>query len=219
MTEISTNWYVQLLHRACRLFWLKGIGTTAFMTLFFIAYFHLLRHPAFAITEMPYTAFDRAIAFQAWALLPYATLWVYVSLPPLFAADLPRLLYYGVVVGLVCVFGLTCFYFWPTATPPFAVDTVAHPSFAFLKTVDTSGNACPSLHVGVAVFSAFWLAVLLREVGAPRYVNVINVAWCVLIVYSTLATKQHVFVDALSGFVLGAVAAWISLHYRPKEQA
>src|SRR5262245_34505807 len=63
-------------------FWLKAIGTTAFMWLFFAGYFHVLRHPTHAAAVMPLTSVDRWIGFAPWALWPYVSLWVYVALPP-----------------------------------------------------------------------------------------------------------------------------------------
>jgi len=77
--------------------------------------------------------------------------------------------------------------------------------------VDAAGNACPSLHVATAVFSAMWINRQLIEVGAPRIVRVFNWAWCIGIAYSTLATKQHVAVDMVAGAILGMFAASLSL--------
>ena len=77
--------------------------------------------------------------------------------------------------------------------------------------MDASGNACPSLHVATAVFSGVWLNRILREINAPRALRAFNWLWCVGIVYSTLATKQHVALDMLAGAVLGLAAALLSL--------
>jgi membrane-associated phospholipid phosphatase len=65
--------------------------------------------------------------------------------------------------------------------------------------------------VATAVFSALWLNRQLFEVGAPRIVRWLNWTWCVGIVYSTLATKQHVAVDMVAGIMLGMLAAGLSL--------
>ena len=37
-----------------------------------------------------------------------------------------------------------------------------------------------------------------------------NMLWCGAIVYSTLATKQHVVLDVVGGLALGAAAGWAS---------
>jgi membrane-associated phospholipid phosphatase len=80
--------------------------------------------------------------------------------------------------------------------------------------MDASGNALPSLHVATAVFSGIWLHHLLRRFGAPPWILILNWAWCTGIVYSAMATRQHVAVDVLAGLVLGVLAAGLSLRLR-----
>src|SRR6185295_3372560 len=133
-------------------FWLKAVGTAAFMWLFFVGYFHLLRHPTQPPIVMPLTVLDRWIGFQSWALWPYVSLWVYAA-----------------------------------------------------------GNACPSLHVAAATFSALWIERLLRDLGVPNASRWLNAAWYLLIVWSTLATKQHVWWDVVAGLILAIVVGWLSL--------
>lgn len=190
---------------------LKVGGTTLFMCAFFTAYIHLLKTPLFSVVQMPLTALDQWIGFFPPAIVAYCSLWVYVSLPPVLLTDRGELVRYGRDVGGVCVAGLLCFLLWPTAVPPADIDWARYPGMGFLKGVDAAGNACPSLHVATAVFSAYWLEAQLKALGAGRRLRWANVAWCVGIVYSTLATKQHVALDVLGGFVLGAGGAWLSL--------
>ncbi|MEO6017367.1 MAG: phosphatase PAP2 family protein [Polaromonas sp.] len=192
-------------------FFLKGIGTTLFISLFFGAYFYLLKHPAYPIVVMPLTWPDQWIGFQPLALPLYLSLWLYVSLPPLFFTARDELLGYGLAIALTCLAGLLIFYFWPTAAPLPDVDWARYPDMLFLKNLDASGNACPSLHVATAVFSGIWLHHLMRRFGAPPWSLLLNALWCVGITYSTLATRQHVAVDVAAGIVLGGAAAGVSL--------
>jgi membrane-associated phospholipid phosphatase len=69
------------------------------------------------------------------------------------------------------------------------------------------GNALPSLHAAFAVFSAIWLDRLLRRVGAPLWPRIANACWGLGILYSTIATRQHVAVDIAAGSALGWLAA------------
>jgi membrane-associated phospholipid phosphatase len=46
----------------------------------------------------------------------------------------------------------------------------------------------------------------------------INGGWCSAIVYSTLATRQHVAVDIAAGLLLGGLAAWLSLRFRVRKK-
>lgn len=192
---------------------LKLIGVTGYTWLFFIAYFHLLRYPAFPVRVMPLTPLDGLIPFQPVALYAYVSLWLYVGLAPGWLLSLRELFLYGLWISGVCLSGLACFYFWPTAVPPVEIDIAAHPGFALLKGVDAGGNACPSMHVAAAMFSAVWIAHLLRQMRAPAWCRLLNAVWFVAIVYSTLAIKQHVVLDAVAGMLLGLVFALPSVYW------
>ena len=186
------------------------------MWIFFAAYFYLLKNPSKPPLLMPLTALDRALDFQPSALLAYASLWLYVSIAPGLLQSRRELLLFGLWVGSLCAVGLACFYLWPTAVPALLapVDLSLHPAFALLQGVDAAGNACPSLHVATAVFAAFWIDHLLRATRAPWGLRAVNTVWVLLIVHSTLATKQHVVLDVLAGAALGLVFAWASLRSR-----
>lgn len=204
----------------CCLFWHKAVGITLFMWAFFAAYFYLLQHPSRAPFLMPLTSIDRALAFQPNALLAYASLWLYVSIPPGLLMSRRELFDFGLWVGGLCAVGLLCFYLWPTAVPALLapVDLVQYPAFAVLQGVDAAGNACPSLHVATAVFAAVWIDHLLRDMRAPHVLRAFSIVWLLLIVHSTLATKQHVLLDVLAGVALGLPFAWASVHWRPRER-
>lgn len=218
MTPANFNrtaaWHHQAIAAIRKNMVLKSVVTTVFISLFFVAYFYLLRHPAFPPTLMPITAVDRLVRFEPLALPLYASLWVYVSIVPAFFEDRQELLHYGRSMTLMCVLGLMIFYFWPTAAPSPDIDWTQYPDMDILKNIDASGNACPSLHVATAIFSGAWFHRLLRRFGAPRWALSLNWIWCAGIVYSTLAIRQHVAVDVAAGLLLGAVAAGLSLRQR-----
>lgn len=207
------NWHAALWPRMRYLFWLKLCSVTAFVWLFFLAYFHLLRHPSAAVTEMPLTALDHHIAFQPLALAPYVSLWLYVGIAPGLLGTLRQLIVYGLWATALCVCGLLIFYFWPTAVP-------AHwqqGTIEMLEGLDAAGNACPSLHVATATFSAVWIEHALRTVRAPIALRTANGLWFAAITYSTLAIRQHVLLDVIAGLGLGLVFALASLRWRPHE--
>ena len=214
MNSPQTPWYRQVAAVIPRHIVLKSIGTMLFISLFFGAYFYLLKDPTYPTTVMPITLLDRLIGFQPLALPMYISLWVYVSLPPALLATRRELYGYGLAMAGTCLAGLIVFYYWPTVVPAANIDWAQYPDVAFLKSMDASGNACPSLHVATAVFSGIWLHHLLRRFGAPPWILIFNWVWCTGIVYSALATRQHVAVDVLAGLVLGVLAATLSLRYR-----
>ena len=213
----ARTWTAQLLQRMRWYLWLKAAGISLFMWVFFVAYFHLLRNPVFPVLQMPLTALDRAIPFQPATVMAYLSLWLYVGIAPGLLLSLRQLIVYGMWIGGLCLTGLACFYFFPTAVPSLVPDpdSVRHPAFALLLGVDAAGNACPSLHVATAMYSAIWVDRLLREISAPRTLQALNGGWLLLIVYSTLATKQHVVLDVLAGAPLGVLFALASLRWRP----
>lgn len=207
------GWLHQILPRVLTWWPVKMIGTSLGMTAFFVAYFWVLRHPLFPVTTMPLTAVDQWIDFRPEALLLYLSLWFYVCLAPALVIDRRELISFGVAWVVLSVVGLGIFLLWPTIVPRPDVDWSLHPSIIFLKSVDASGNACPSLHVAFAVFSAVWFERHLRQLGAGRWVRAGNWLWCLGILYSTVATRQHVSLDVLAGAGLGALVAAVHLRW------
>ena len=191
----------------------KLLGTALGMTVFFVAYFWVLNHPLYPVTTMPFTGLDRLIGFQAAALPLYLSLWFYVSLAPALLVDRRELVSYGSAWVALSGSGLGIFLLWPTAVPRTAIEWSQHPSFAFLQAADAAGNACPSLHVAFAVFTACWFGRLLRQMGAGRGLRAGNWLWCAGILYSTIAIRQHVALDVLAGAALGALAAAVHLSW------
>ena len=210
-------WWPVVWQRLRRLFWIKLLGISAFMWVFFVAYFHTLRHPVAPVQTMPLTPLDHAITVQPLMLAAYLSLWFYVGIAPGLLPGLRALLVYGAWAAALCLVGLAIFYVYPTAVPrmDLPVDVAQHPGFVMLQGVDAAGNACPSLHVATALFTALWLQRLLTALAVPRWLRVGNVLWVLLIVYSTLAIKQHVVLDALAGAALGALFAWASMRWFP----
>ncbi len=207
------RWHHQLVRRFCYLWPVKAIGTSVFMTLFFWCYFAVLRsHPGTAV-EVPRLWLDDWIGFSPAAFPVYASLWIYVSLPPALMASFRTLATFGVWVGTLCALCLGIFWFWPTSTPPTPMNWDLYPGLAMIKGVDAAGNACPSLHVGSSVFSAMWLRRQLSDIAAPRWLQIGNVLVCAAIAWSTIATLQHVTLDVIAGAAIGAAFGGMSLRH------
>lgn len=206
----AIGWPRQIVARVVFLWPLKAFGTMAFMALFFWAYFGVLHNPQTEPFVMPSLWLDEWIGFAPSSFAAYVSLWVYVSLAPALFGSLRALLNFGVWIAWMCVFCLAVFWLFPTSTPPAAIDWSAYPGFAMIKGMDAAGNAFPSLHVASAVFTAFWLNRLLAEVRAPKLLAWLSVLHCLVIVWSTIATRQHVVLDAVGGAAVGAVFALLS---------
>jgi membrane-associated phospholipid phosphatase len=205
-------WTLELGTRAKNLVVLKTIVTMSGIAAFFYAYFWVMRHPLSAVTVMPVTRIDDLVSFSPQSFLLYISLWVYVSLGSTLAKDARELASWCAGSFAMIVVGLGIFLVLPTKIPDPAIDWSRYPSLQFLKTIDVSGNACPSLHAAFAVFTAVVLHRQLTAIRAPRALLVCNVLWCLGIAYSTIATRQHVALDVIAGALLAGAGAIV---YRP----
>ena len=209
------DWPHRLLSRFTTLWYLKAFGTMAFMVLFFQAYFWVQHHPLREPFMMPTLAIDDWVPFTPAGFAAYVSLWVYVSLPAAWMPNLRTLIVQGLWTAALCSFCLLLFWVFPTQTPVLDIDWSQHPQLAFMKSVDAAGNACPSLHVASAVYAAFWLHRIFQQVGAPTLLRWLSALQCAVIVWSTMAIRQHVFLDVVAGALVGAVFAWLSLRRVP----
>ena len=212
---LALPWSQALRRLVGRRFVFKFLSITAVLWVFFVAYFYLLRHPVRPVTVMPLTALDHWLPFQPAAMAAYASLWLYVGIPAGLMPTPRHLVVYGSWIAALCLTGLLCFYVFPTAVPTahLPANIASHAGFALLQGVDAAGNAFPSLHVATAVFSAVWIDRLLHQLRAPAWPRVLNALWGALIVYSTLAIRQHVALDVAGGVVLALAFALPSLRW------
>lgn len=207
----NSGWFHRAGVRAFTWWPVKLAGMTLGLTAFFVAYFWLLQHPRHPVTIVPLTAVDQLVGFRPEALPLYLSLWLYLSLAPALLINRRELTAYALAAVALSVIGLGTFFFWPTAVPASAIDWSRHPAFAWLKAIDATGNACPSLHVAFAVFTVVWLERLLRQMGTGRVLRIFNWLWCAGILYSTVAIRQHVALDVLAGVAVGALVAAVNL--------
>src|SRR5574343_1995485 len=201
----ESPWYRQIATRMYTLCPLKALGTAAFMMFFFWSFFAVLRNPLSPVTVMPLTWLDMAIPVTSLAFPFYASLWVYASLPVAFMKEIRAMLLFGMWMAAMCLLCLGIFWLLPTGVPPAGIDWRLYPEMAIIKDVDTGGNACPSLHVASAVFAAIWLDQLWRAMAAPRSLRWLSVLHCLAILWSTVATRQHVVLDVLAGALVGVL--------------
>jgi len=207
----SKTWR-QELAKALRTMWLfKMLSTMGAIAVFFYAYFWVMRHPLSTVTTMPEIGIDELISFQPQSFFLYVSLWVYVTFGTALARDLRELAAYGAASLVMAVIGLGIFMLAPSEAPHFAFDWHRYPSLAFLKTVDVSRNACPSLHAAFSVFTGFVLHRHLAAARAPRGLAIANVLWGLGILYSAIATRQHVALDVIAGSALGILGAFVYL--------
>lgn len=199
--------------RFITLWWLKSLLSPVLMFGFFRLYFYLLENPAYPVTTVPSYPLDGLIGFSPGFFWVYASLWAYVFLPLAFSCTLGEMRSLALGLGGICITGLGIFYRWPTQidVTGFIPAGLEDSAYGMLKSLDGTGNSLPSLHVATAAYCALWLHDLFKRMSAPAALQLCNLLWCALIVYSTLAIKQHVFLDVVGGLALAAVFRLIPL--------
>lgn len=214
---LPSRWSAELGERARKTLVVTVLGTSLYTGIFFSGYFFVQRHPAFTPTVMPLTALDLLIPFQPGALLAYVSLWVYIGAGPGLQRTFADVAVYALWMTGLCVTGLAIFYFWPTQVPALTLDATGIPGFAVLHRLDEAGNACPSMHVAVAFFTAVRVDDVFRSTRSPLSLRLLNAAWFSVIAYSTLAVKQHVVLDVIAGAALGLAFVLPSMRWRPAQ--
>jgi membrane-associated phospholipid phosphatase len=184
--------------------------TVALNILFWTAYFFLSRHAFFQVHRLPMTRLDDWAGFR-----PYPWAWIYESnfllvgaIPWLIVSreELRRCVA-GFIMLAVVSFGI--FVVFPVASPR-PSDLGTNPFMLMIARADGPLNAFPSLHASTLVY-ALVLAKRLFGRRLNPIVFAMLVAWAALILFGTLATKQHYAIDLLAGGLIGWAAdrvAW-----------
>lgn len=204
----------------CRLhsWWcFKFFGTSLFIGIFFAIYFYLLKNIFFPVTIIPANSIDNLVSYNIYFLFLYISLWVYVSLPSLLMRNPREVFYYGIYAGILMLIGILFYIFFPTTIAQDASVWNDSESMRYLKKIDLAGNAFPSMHVASALFSYYWIKYHLKHMGTNRFFYLFNLLWCIGIIYSTMATKQHLFYDVLGGVILGFLVAFFTLRDAKKR--
>lgn len=211
----TPNWTADFVERFFHHLPLKLFAVSAFMAVFFNGYFSALHEAQDKAYEMPLLALDHWVPFEPWAIVPYLSLWFYVGIVPGLMLNWRGISVYGVWATLLCSVGLAIFHRWPTEVPVRLPPDVQALGFSLLQGLDAPANACPSLHVAGTVLTGLWLHRLLGWITVPVGLKVLNVLWALAIIWSTMATRQHVALDVLGGIGLGLAVSLPSLWLHP----
>ncbi len=144
---------------------------------------------------------DRAIPFLPGLAVPYMSFWGYIVAAGLFLTTRTDIWRYACVMIGIGVIGNLVFLVYPTQVPP-RPDYMPS-AYAFVVEYDSTGNACPSLHVAVTLFSMMVMHGWLADFRWSALLRSIAWAWAVVIIFSTVALRQHMAIDVVFGVVLG----------------
>jgi len=178
-----------------------------------VPYFGLQQLALRAPATLPATALDRWVAFDPAWVPAYESIALLVPLAVWLATRRQELLRYARGLTLLCGVSFAFFLLMPVAGPrPELLPSDA--MYRALVEVDAAVNAFPSLHAGLTVYSLVFGNRVLRDALPPterRLCAAVSVAWCAVILFGTLATKQHWALDLPAGALLGWLAqrwAW-----------
>jgi len=164
--------------------------------------------PIYKAQPIPLTAIDRAVPFQPWWILPYLSMYLLLPLVPVFATTTDQLRRYALGTVLMFVIAAVCFFLWPISYPRPHLEETAPWVYRIVVSLDQPINSLPSLHAGLTAFTLFFAARILADVPRRqrRLLLALGWVWAGLILYGTLATKQHYLADLPPGILL----AWLS---------
>lgn len=177
---------------------------------FCVPYMYLAHNAFFPVRTLPLLWIDRVAGFDARWVWVYQSIYLLTSTLPLLAdskRDLRRF-----VNGFVLLAGASfVFYLFLPVRLPRPEVTEANWFYSVLLFYDGPYSAFPSLHAG---FLYYTIAFAVRILPAmPRAVLCGLIVWGLLILWATLATKEHYFLDLPAGIALAIVAdvvAWRS---------
>ena len=151
-------------------------------------------------------AWERAIPFWPWTIVPYWSIDLLYGLSFLACRDAREVDRHGLRLLTVQLVAIACFLVFPlrfSFERPL-VDGTFGALFGALASFDQPFNQAPSLHMAILVIVWARLAPRFHGWGA-----VLLHAWLALIGVSVLTTYQHHFVDLPTGALLGFVALWL----------
>jgi len=182
--------------------WLvKGIGLVVLLLLFY-AYFPLnnLRGPVHSL-ELPV---DRHISAIPAFVFPYLSLYLLlvISLWRFLQVETKVFSILALAIGLDLAISYLVFLFYQTQVerPTILGSDVSSGILRWVYSNDQPFNAFPSLHTSLSAL----MALLWGRVGS-RFQPVIAL-WALLIIASTLLTKQHYIADVLGGIAVAVVS-------------
>jgi len=190
--------------------WQAKLRLTAVLNvLFWVFYLFLSRHALLPVHTLPMTWLDRWAGFQPhlWAWM-YESNFLLVGVVPWLIDSQGELRRYAAGFALLSVVCFVVFALFPVASPRPA-NLEASPFLIFITRVDGPLNAFPSLHAGCLIYALAWA----RRLCGGRlnlWITVLLLVWAALILFATLATKQHYALDLLAGGLIGWAADWFA---------
>lgn len=208
--ELYAERHPSLFGRLKSMWPLKLFLTVALDAVFWAFYLYLSRHPFFPVHGLPSLRLDLWAGFRPrpWTVI-YESIYILVAAVPWLITARDELRRYVTGFLWLSAVSFAVFAAFPVASPRPA-DLGDNPLLILITQFDGPLNAFPSLHAGSLVYTLC----LARRLFGGRWHPVVPIGllvWGGLILFGTLATKQHYVLDLVAGGVLGLAAdrfAW-----------
>nr|WP_244807869.1 phosphatase PAP2/dual specificity phosphatase family protein [Caballeronia zhejiangensis] len=183
--------------------WLAIMGALFFSTYAFANWLASTRAsvPTFAF------AWERAIPFMPWSIVPYWSIDVFYALSFLLCVRRAALHAHVRRLFTMQMISVACFIAWPLsfgAERPVS-SGVTGVLFDLLTGIDKPYNQAPSLHIGLLIVLWTFYAGVLRNKAARAVLHL----WFMAIGVSVLTTWQHHVIDVPTGAAVGAFALFL----------
>lgn len=214
-----TGFYSALLCRLRSHLILKLFLLLTLPTIVTAAYLAIQRTIIFSPRNVPTNWLDRAIPFQPRWVWVYLSLYLLNPIAPLLTRSRKQLFRYTCGILFLFAVGCLCFLLFPVAGPrPTAAE--GYWLYDQLIVVDRAYNSFPSLHAACAVYAVFYARYASADSSRPelrKFLLSLAWLWAGLILYSTIATRQHFAIDLLPGIFLAWLAQRLFFNLNPRE--
>jgi hypothetical protein len=174
---------------------------------YFLPQWAPLRHVRY---HLPLTPIDRAIPFDTRWIIPYLSMYLFLIIPPALSVTVEQIRRYLIGMAIMFAVAALCFFFCPVVYDRPPLPTGAHWLYRLIVNMDQPINCIPSLHAGMTVYAMLFAHRILTHdpPHVRRTLLTLGWIWTALILYGTLATRQHYVLDLPAG----ALLAWGSHH-------
>jgi membrane-associated phospholipid phosphatase len=208
--RMSWREFVSTLPARIRAHWqFKVVLSAALSVLFCVPYLLIGHHPLLPVHTLPLTWVDRAIGFH-----PLEWVWIYQSnyllfnLVPWLTEQREHLRRYVIGFAILSLFSFVVYILYPIRAPK---PEVPNPTgmYWLLLQYDAPLNSLPSLHAGFLIYTLAYGRRILGD-RIPVALRSLCILWGGLILYGTLATKEHYLVDIIAGAALALFVHWLA---------
>ncbi|MBD2810619.1 inositol phosphorylceramide synthase [Xenorhabdus sp. Vera] len=198
------NWRIERLGYRL-LCCLLGWGLVGIVYKFTADYF-LMTNSYVQVTVLPLSVIDEWIVFSSSGVWFYLSFFLFVPLVYLLC-PLSRIRWLMLAMQGCALFSGFIYLIYPTTLdyPPVTDDSLADRVLKHLISIDSSQNCLPSLHASLTALSvyAFWQT-------KEKVWRLLWLTWGVLICFSIIQLRRHLFIDLMAGILTAIVIGILS---------